>query len=47
MANLLEQIDADIKSAMSKQAETLSTLRLLKSALKYYQIEKKLDVVRC
>ena len=46
MANLLEQIDADIKSAMrSKQAETLSTLRLLKSALKYYQIEKKLDVV--
>lgn len=46
MPTLLERFDADLKDAMRrKQADKLSTLRLLKSAIKYYQIEKKLDAV--
>jgi uncharacterized protein len=44
--NAIEKIDSEIKSAMlAKDAPKLSTLRMLKSALKYYQIEKKLEVV--
>jgi uncharacterized protein len=46
MPNAIDQIDADIKKAMlAKEAEKLSTLRMLKSALKYYQIEKKLETL--
>lgn len=46
MPNALERIDSDIKQAMlAKEAEKLSTLRMLKSALKYYQIEKKLETL--
>jgi uncharacterized protein len=46
MPNALDRIDADIKQAMlAKEAEKLSTLRMLKSALKYYQIEKKLEAL--
>ena len=40
MANLTEKIRADLTEAMkAKQAERLSTLRMLQSALKYQQIE--------
>jgi uncharacterized protein YqeY len=46
MPNAIEKIDADIKAAMiAKDSTKLGTLRMLKSALKYYQIEKKLDAV--
>ena len=41
---LLERISQEIKTAMlARDAERLSTLRLLKSALGYLQIEKKVD----
>ncbi len=44
MPNPLERIDADIKTAMlAKDSVRLGTLRMLKSALKYHQIERKLD----
>lgn len=40
MGKLTEQIRADLTEAMkAKQAERLSTLRMLQSALKYQQIE--------
>ena len=46
MPTSLEKIDSDIKSAMlAKDALKLSTLRMLKSALQYYQIEKKLQTL--
>ncbi|MDD2707499.1 MAG: GatB/YqeY domain-containing protein [Verrucomicrobiae bacterium] len=46
MPTLNEQIDSDIKTAMkSGQRERLGTLRMLKSAIKYAQIEKKLDAM--
>lgn len=46
MANALDKIDADIKAAMiAKDSVKLGTLRMFKSALKYYQIEKKLDAL--
>ncbi len=46
MASALDRIDSEIKAAMlAKEAAKLSTLRMLKSALKYYQIEKKLDTL--
>jgi uncharacterized protein len=39
---LLERLNQEIKTAMlAREAERLSTLRLLKSALGYLQIEKK------
>lgn len=39
---LLEQIQSELKAAMlAKDADRLSTLRLLKSAIGYAQIEKK------
>jgi uncharacterized protein YqeY len=39
--SLVAQIDADIKKAMiAKEAEKLSVLRMLKSAVKYASIEK-------
>lgn len=42
--NLQERISQEIKAAMlAKDAERLSTLRLLKSALGYAQIERKCD----
>ncbi len=42
--SLQERLNQEIKSAMlAKDAERLSTLRLLKSALGYYQIERKVD----
>ena len=42
--SLQKRIDEQIKAAMlAKEAERLSTLRLLKSALTYAQIEKKTD----
>jgi uncharacterized protein YqeY len=41
---LQERIQQELKSAMlAKDAERLGTLRLLKSALGYLQIEKKVD----
>jgi uncharacterized protein YqeY len=41
MPTLANQIDADIKQAMlKKEAEKLSVLRMLKSAVKYAAIEK-------
>jgi uncharacterized protein YqeY len=44
MPNAIDKIDADIKSAMlAKDSVKLGTLRMFKSALKYYQIEKKLE----
>lgn len=44
MQSPLERIDADIKNAMmAKDPLKLNTARMLKSALKYYQIEKKLN----
>jgi hypothetical protein len=42
--SLQEKLDKDLKEAMiSKDAPKLSTIRLLKSALKYTAIEKKTD----
>src|SRR5437762_10412174 len=42
--SLQDRISREIKEAMlAKDAEKLSTLRLLKSALGYVQIEKKTD----
>lgn len=42
--NLQDRISRELKEAMlAKDAEKLSTLRLLKSALGYVQIEKKTD----
>ena len=44
--SLNSQIDQDIKTAMiAKDAPRLSTLRFLKSALKYACIEKKTDAL--
>ncbi len=44
MPTPLEKIDSEIKSAMlAKDVLKLSTLRMLKSALQYYQIEKRLQ----
>ncbi|MBL9166854.1 MAG: GatB/YqeY domain-containing protein [Verrucomicrobiales bacterium] len=44
--SLQDQISQEIKSAMlAKDAARLSTLRLLKSALGYLQIEKKQDAL--
>jgi uncharacterized protein len=46
MSNPISRIDADIKAAMiAKEPLRLNTLRMLKSALKYYQIEKKLGEI--
>ena len=43
---LLERISQEIKAAMlAKDADRLSTLRLLKSALGYVQIEKKVETL--
>lgn len=43
---LLERISQEIKAAMlAKDADRLSTLRLLKSALGYLQIEKKTETL--
>ncbi len=42
--SLLDQINADLKAAMlARDAPRLSTVRLLKSAIGYAQIEKKTD----
>ena len=42
--NLQERIQQELKAAMlARESEKLSTLRLLKSALGYAQIEKKTD----
>ncbi len=44
--SLSEQIDGQIMDAMKKsEAARLSVMRLLKSAVKYYQVEKKLAEV--
>ena len=44
MASLDQQIEQDMKKAlMAKDAPTLSTLRFLKSALKYVSIEKRVE----
>lgn len=44
--SLSEQIDGQIKNAMKKgEAARLSVFRLLKSAVKYHQVEKKLSEV--
>ena len=46
MSTPLVRIDAEIKNAMlARDAVRLETLRMLKSALKYYQIEKKLETL--
>ncbi len=46
MTSPLEKLDSEIKSAMlARNSLRLNTIRMLKSALKYYQIEKKLDSV--
>ena len=43
---LLERLSQELKAAMlSKDAERLSTLRLLKSAIGYAQIERKTDTL--
>lgn len=43
---LADQLQQEIKSAMlAKDAERLNTLRMLKSAIGYVQIEKKTDVL--
>ena len=43
---LYEKLNADMKSAMiSKDKDTLSTLRYLKSAIDLYRINNKLDEV--
>ena len=42
----IERIDAEIKAAMlARNSMRLETLRGLKSAMKYHQIEKKLDAL--
>ena len=42
MTMLADKIDADMKDSMrAKDAARLSTLRMLKSAIEYYKIEKK------
>ncbi len=44
MTNPIERIDSEIKAAMlARNPGRLSVLRMLKSALKYHQIEKKID----
>lgn len=44
--SLSEKIDQDLKAAMTaKAADKLSTLRFLKSALKYAAIEKKVELL--
>ena len=44
---LMEQIATDMKDAMrAKDATRLSTLRLLKSAVEYYKIEKKQEQLK-
>ena len=44
--SLLEKIDADLKKAMiAKDVITVSTLRFLKSAVKYSAIEKKAETL--
>ena len=46
MPSPIEKIDSEIKASMlAKDAVKLNTIRMLKSALKYYQIEKKLDAI--
>ena len=46
MPSHIEKIDSEIKASMlAKDAVKLNTIRMLKSALKYYQIEKKLDAI--
>ena len=43
---LTDKISADMKDAMrAKEAPRLSTLRMLKSAIDYYKIEKKLETL--
>lgn len=42
----LERLDAEIKAAMiARDTARVALLRLLKSALKYHQIEKRLDAL--
>ncbi len=44
--SMMQKIDQDLKAAMIAKDETkLSTLRFLKSAIKYSAIEKKVDVL--
>lgn len=44
--SLIEKIDQDLKQAMmSKDEACVSTLRFLKSAVKYFAIEKKVEAV--
>lgn len=44
--SLIEKIDQDLKQAMiAKDEVRVSTLRFLKSAVKYFAIEKKIDAV--
>jgi len=46
MPSAIERIDSEIKASMfAKDAIKLGTLRMFKSALRYYQIEKKLDTL--
>jgi len=43
---LAEQLQRDIKSAMlAKDADRLNALRMLKSAIGYFQMEKKVDAL--
>lgn len=43
---MLERIDKEIKEAMkNKDSVTLETLRMLKSTIKYFQIQEKADKV--
>jgi uncharacterized protein len=42
MSMLTDRVDADLKDAMrSKETARVSTLRMLKSAIEYYKIDKK------
>ncbi len=46
MTSPIEKLDSEIKAAMlAKNSLRLNTIRMLKSALKYYQIEKKLEAL--
>lgn len=46
MPSPIEKIDSEIKASMlAKDVVKLNTIRMLKSALKYYQIEKKFDAI--
>lgn len=46
MPTPLERIDAEIKAAMiARDTARLGLLRLLKSALKYHQLEKKIETL--